>query len=265
MRGTVVTAVVTFVLTGVLFLVPMHLQLVLGYDAMGTGWRLTPFMLALVVGGIAAGGAVHRISLAWVVAVGLAAMTVGLAVLAVLESATPYRTVAVGLCTAGAGVGLVMAPVMDLVLGALPKSAEGIGSAVNNTARQAAGALGVAVLGSLSASIYSSGVGGATNGLPGSPQILREVHWRVLKRSHAACRPSRADGSSQQRTRRSSTVCRQPWSSAPLWPPPRLSRFLDCCHSGDFRPLSSALRRSKRTSLNGLCNPLRKHPRTTIS
>jgi hypothetical protein len=60
-----------------------------------------------------------------------------------------------------------MAPTLDRVLGALSPAAEGIGSAVNNTVRQVAAALGVALLGSLTASTYEHGVAGATRGLPG--------------------------------------------------------------------------------------------------
>jgi hypothetical protein len=167
-RGTLIASAVTFVLTGVLFLVPQHLQLVMGYDAMATGLRLSPFMLALVVGGLFAERSAARFPLGLLAATGLVKIAGGCAVLAWVGPDSGYLPVAVGLTVAGFGVGLVMAPVMDRVLGTLPAAAEGVGSAANNTARQLAGALGVAVLGSLSATIYADRVAGAAASLPGA-------------------------------------------------------------------------------------------------
>jgi hypothetical protein len=51
-------------------------------------------------------------------------------------------------------------------MGSLPPEKAGIGSAVNDTVREVGGALGVAVLGSILASQYTSAVGPATEGLP---------------------------------------------------------------------------------------------------
>jgi hypothetical protein len=54
-----------------------------------------------------------------------------------------------------AGMGLVMAPATDSIMGSLPLGKAGVGSAVNDTTRQTGGALGVAVLGSLFATRYN--------------------------------------------------------------------------------------------------------------
>ena len=50
-------------------------------------------------------------------------------------------------------------------MGALPSERANIGSAVNDTARELGGALGVAVVGSIMASLYSTE-------LPGSPSVV---------------------------------------------------------------------------------------------
>jgi hypothetical protein len=50
-------------------------------------------------------------------------------------------------------------------MGALPPSKAGVGSAMNDTTRQMGGALGVAVLGSVFASVYRSGVSADLRGL----------------------------------------------------------------------------------------------------
>src|SRR5262249_35149100 len=54
----------------------------------------------------------------------------------------------------GAGIGMVTPPATAAVMSVLPREQAGSGSAINNIARQVAIALGVAVLGSLVASLY---------------------------------------------------------------------------------------------------------------
>jgi hypothetical protein len=50
-------------------------------------------------------------------------------------------------------------------MGSLPREKAGVGSAVNDTTRQVGGALGVAVIGSIVASVYASHIGDAAPAL----------------------------------------------------------------------------------------------------
>jgi hypothetical protein len=54
----------------------------------------------------------------------------------------------------GAGMANVMPPATNAVMSVLPREHAGAGSAITNTARQVAVALGVAILGSIVASVY---------------------------------------------------------------------------------------------------------------
>jgi DHA2 family multidrug resistance protein-like MFS transporter len=63
-------------------------------------------------------------------------------------------------------LGNVMAPATVAVMSAVPEAKAGVGSAMNDVNRQVAGALGVAVIGSVASSAYSSKVGPATATLP---------------------------------------------------------------------------------------------------
>ena len=56
----------------------------------------------------------------------------------------------------GGGLGLITAPATEAVMGAVPKEKAGIGSAVNDATRLFGAALGVAVMGSIAASLYGS-------------------------------------------------------------------------------------------------------------
>src|SRR5215210_924279 len=55
----------------------------------------------------------------------------------------------------GTGMGFAGAPATESIMGALPPARANIGSAVNDTTRELGGALGVAVVGSIVASLYS--------------------------------------------------------------------------------------------------------------
>ena len=56
----------------------------------------------------------------------------------------------------GTGLGLITAPATESILGAVPKEKAGVGSAVNDATRLFGATLGVAVIGSISASLYAA-------------------------------------------------------------------------------------------------------------
>ena len=60
-----------------------------------------------------------------------------------------------------------MSPMTTQLMSAVPRDRAGIGSAMNDTTRELGGALGVAVLGSLVTSQYTSGVLGRRRPVPG--------------------------------------------------------------------------------------------------
>jgi hypothetical protein len=59
----------------------------------------------------------------------------------------------------GAGMGLTSAPATEAIMGVVPTHKAGVGSAVNDTTRILGSTLGVAVIGSIYASLYSGRVG----------------------------------------------------------------------------------------------------------
>ena len=59
----------------------------------------------------------------------------------------------------GTGMGLTMTPATNSIMSAVPRDKAGAGAAVNNTVRQVAGALGVAILGSLLAVVFRNPLG----------------------------------------------------------------------------------------------------------
>ena len=92
------------------------------------------------------------------VAAGLACIAAGLWLLSGITVASTYASIVPGIMLLGAGAGLAMPAATESVMGSLPGSHTGVGAAANGTFLQTGGALGVAVIGSLLNTRYTSGM-----------------------------------------------------------------------------------------------------------
>jgi hypothetical protein len=71
-------------------------------------------------------------------------------------------------------MGTIMAPSTDSVMGAVPPEHAGVGSAMNDVTRQVGGAFGIAIIGSVLTSFYSSRVADAVDAVAGLPAAAAE-------------------------------------------------------------------------------------------
>lgn len=156
--GTLSMALLQFVLYGLLFTLPLYLQGVRGNDAFGTGLRLVPMMAGILIAAAASKPIIKQIGASLGTVIGMVVTAVDLLLLSRLTPETGMVWIGLGLAGFGLGAGVAMTSAMDAVLGSLPDDAAGAGSAVMNTIRQLAGALGVAILGSILYSAYKSGL-----------------------------------------------------------------------------------------------------------
>jgi hypothetical protein len=97
---------------------------------------------------------------------GLVIVSIALFLLTTLSITSGYLPVALSIAILGLGMGTTMAPATDSIMGSLPLGKAGVGSAMNDTTRQVGGALGVAIVGSIMSSSYSSHMAAAVKGLP---------------------------------------------------------------------------------------------------
>lgn len=155
-----------FALFGTMFLLSQVLQFVLGYSSLAAGVRLLPFALAMVVVSPISVKLVHWFGTKVVVTVGLTMAAAGLLWLAAADFGDTYGAFWPAMIVLGAGVALTWAPTTEAIMGSLPPSKAGVGSAVNDTVREVGGALGVAVLGSLVAGRYGHAMEATTATLP---------------------------------------------------------------------------------------------------
>jgi hypothetical protein len=99
---------------------------------------------------------------------GLSLMAAGLAIMAHSTTASGFGHYVLATVLMAAGMGLAMARATDSIMGALPAAHAGVGSAVNDTTREIGGVLGVAVLGSVTASTYAHRIGDTIATVPHS-------------------------------------------------------------------------------------------------
>jgi EmrB/QacA subfamily drug resistance transporter len=150
-----------FAMFGSLFLLTQYFQFVLGYSPLGTGVRLVPWALVMLVVSPNAPRLVERVGTKLVVASGMCLVATGLLLMVQFEPGTGYPNVVWRLMVMATGMALTMAPATESIMGSLPLAKAGVGSAINDTTRQVGGALGVAVLGSVASSLYGSHVADA--------------------------------------------------------------------------------------------------------
>jgi EmrB/QacA subfamily drug resistance transporter len=156
---------VFFAMFGTVFLLTQYLQFVLGFSPLEAGIRVMPVATMIIAAPLAA-RIVEKVGTKIVVTVGLTVVAVAMAWLALIDINSGYGHVAATLVLLGIGMGAAMAPATESIMGSLPLAKAGVGSAMNDTTRQIGGALGVAILGSILASVYGSEMGPAIVGLP---------------------------------------------------------------------------------------------------
>jgi len=168
--GTILTTAVSFAMFGILFAMPQYFQDVRGFNALGSGLRLLPLILGMLVGLVLGGRLTEprrsgpgtaegvkpepRAGAKLLVTAGFAVMAAGLAVGAFTKISSGTGFAAAWFAVAGAGLGLAIPSAMNAALGALSAERSGAGSALISAMRQVGATIGVAVLGTILNSVY---------------------------------------------------------------------------------------------------------------
>jgi EmrB/QacA subfamily drug resistance transporter len=140
-------ALLLFALLGLFFLFTQYLQFSLGFSPLKTGLAIGPIALVLLVAAPSSVIFARRFGSKPVVAGGLLLVAVGLGLLSRTTVHSTYVDCLPSLALIGVGVGFGLAPSIESVLGSLPISDAGVGSATSDTSMQLGGAAGVALLG----------------------------------------------------------------------------------------------------------------------
>lgn len=147
-----------FAMYGLYFAVAQYLQISHGYTPLRAALAALPIGVVGMVAAPFSAVMVRRFGHRAVVASGLIVSAGGLFLMGWVTPNTSYLLLAAGFLLLGFGNGQTTAPSTTLIMGSVPRSRAGVGSAVNDLSRELGGALGIAVLGSIMNSVYRSTV-----------------------------------------------------------------------------------------------------------
>jgi len=153
-------------LAGIMFGLTQYLQFVQGYTPLQAGVRFLPLAAGLMIGARGSEVLMRSLGTTRVVAGGLLVLAAATPLMLLWEADTDFWLLGVVFAAIGWGMGTVVAPATDAVMGAVPEEKAGVASAMNSVVRMVGASVGIAVMGSILFSSYSSQIADAVVGLP---------------------------------------------------------------------------------------------------
>jgi len=147
--ANVVAGIMNMGTLGTLFVLMLFLQSVQDRSALLAGAAVIPLFAPLAVIAPLGGRITSRIGSRLPAAAGLLLATAGLALLALAAPHSPYLVLLPAFLLWGIGMGFLTPAVVAAAIAAVPADRSGLASAMNNTARQTGGAIGIAVAGAV--------------------------------------------------------------------------------------------------------------------
>ncbi len=180
--GAVAVSLAFFSIVGFMFGFTQYLQFVQGHTPLAAGIRFLPIAGGFMLGAIASEELARRFGTTRVVAAGLAIMTATMPLVLLWEPNTSYLVVGPIVAMIALGIGLVFAPAAEAVMGAVGAAKAGVGSAMNDMTQMLAGALSIAVVGSVMYAIYAARLGDAVASLPAEAgEVVRDSIWAAVQ------------------------------------------------------------------------------------
>jgi DHA2 family multidrug resistance protein-like MFS transporter len=180
--ATMAFVVTGFGLFGVMFILTPYIQIVLGNDAQATGVKLLPLIGGVIVGAGIGNVLAARLGARVGVSAGLALTAAALVGFSQIGADTSFAPVAAALALIGVGIGIALPTTLDIILGTLPPSQTGAGSALTRALQQIAATFGVAILGSILNNAYQAQL---APHLATLPSAARDVALGSIAGAHA--------------------------------------------------------------------------------
>jgi DHA2 family multidrug resistance protein-like MFS transporter len=172
--ASLTTVSLTFAaMTGSLLFLAFYMQLVRGYSPLEAGAFTLPVAVGQLLAAPRSAKMVERFGARKVITFGLVLSGLVFVSIALLQPDSPAWVLLVSWFFLGFGLGNVIAPSTTRMTLATPPEKSGAGSAVQNTVRQVAAAIGIAVLSSLVAVSYSNSMS-SSDTISGLPTALQE-------------------------------------------------------------------------------------------
>lgn len=164
------------VLMGTFFVIPVYLQVVLGYDAFETGKRLLPLSVAMLVFALLGPGLAARRSPRTVAQIGLVAVSAGaIVMLATLDVRLNDTGFKVALALMGAGAGLLASQLGNVIMSSVAPTQTSEAGGLQGTAQNLGASLGTAIIGAVLLASLATGFGERVVDNPDIPPAARQT------------------------------------------------------------------------------------------
>jgi MFS family permease len=138
------------IVMGTFFVLPVYLQVVLGFDAFETGKRLFPMSIAMLAAALTGPKVAPRLGPRTVVQVGLGAMAIAALILVgTIDVELNGTAFAVSLFIFGIGAGLLMSQLGNVIMSSAPPADTNEAGGLQGTAQNLGASLGTALIGSV--------------------------------------------------------------------------------------------------------------------
>lgn len=138
------------ILMGVFFVVPLYLQLVLGFDALKTGEKMLPVSVTMLVASALGSRLSSRFAVRSIVRTGLMVVIVGIVVLLwTIQPSLADAGFFAGMAILGIGMGLMVSQLGNVVQSSVDESGRSEAGGLQYTGQQLGSSLGVALIGAI--------------------------------------------------------------------------------------------------------------------
>ena len=137
-----------------LFFLSQYLQSVQGYSPLAAALRLLPLGVISMVASLLSPRIARAIGVKLPVSLGLFVSGIGLLCLSSVNTDASYLVTLGSMSLMAVGFGLAWSPAVDSIMGSIPPSRAGIGSAMDSTMQQLGAALGIAIPGAILNTVY---------------------------------------------------------------------------------------------------------------
>jgi MFS family permease len=135
---------------GLLFVIPLYLQVVLGKSAFDTGIVLLPFTIAMLLTSFTAPGAAAFVSPKRLIQAGMLAMAIGgFGLVATVSPELDSASFAAWLAVAGVGLGLLASQIGNVNMSSVDRSRSSEVGGLQGTAQNLGGSIGTALVGAV--------------------------------------------------------------------------------------------------------------------
>jgi Na+/melibiose symporter-like transporter len=171
------------ILLGTFFVLPVYLQVVLGFDAFETGKRLFPMSVAMFLAAmagpkLAAGLAPKRVAQAGL----LALVAASLVLLGTIDVELEETEFAVALALFGVGAGLLLSQLGNVIMSSVDESKTNEAGGLQGTAQNLGASLGTALIGAVLIAALSTGF---VERVEQNPAVSDQVSGRIAEGAQA--------------------------------------------------------------------------------